>query len=78
MLITTNPANAARSAGVSAQAMRIVDEFEKLPTMRLTSAQARRLWHLDEVQCEGIFAALVDVGYLRKTSLGQFVKSATW
>jgi hypothetical protein len=53
---------------------RIRGEFLEMPGLRLTSAQARRLWRLDETACEKVLGALVDVHFLARTRDGAFVK----
>lgn len=53
---------------------RIQGEFRELPGLRLTQAQAERLWHLDRAVCDGLLAALVDARFLSRTSDGTFVR----
>jgi len=36
----------------------------ELPGLRLTCRQAQRLWNLDQIVCEALLAALVDVRFL--------------
>lgn len=43
---------------------RIQGEFLEMPGLRLTSWQAQRLWNLDQLVCESLLAALVDVRFL--------------
>jgi hypothetical protein len=43
---------------------RVRAEFLEMPGLRLTRAQARRLWALDETLCDAILAALVDARFL--------------
>jgi hypothetical protein len=43
---------------------RIQCEFREMPGLRLTCRQAQRLWNLDQLVCESILAALVDVRFL--------------
>ena len=53
---------------------RIQGEFLEMPGLRLTSRQAQRLWNLDEIICESLLAALVDVQFLVQTADGLFVQ----
>jgi hypothetical protein len=53
---------------------RIRGEFLEMPGLRLTPAQARRLWRLDETACEAVLGALVDARFLAKTRDGAFVR----
>ena len=43
---------------------RVRSEFLEMPGLRLTSRQAQRLWSLDQLVCESLLAALVDVHFL--------------
>jgi hypothetical protein len=43
---------------------RIQGEFREMPGLRLTCRQAQRLWNLDQLVCESLLAALVDVRFL--------------
>ncbi len=51
---------------------RVRGEFLEMPGMRLTEAQARRLWNLDGASCQLLLSALVDSGFLFKTPEGAF------
>jgi len=43
---------------------RVRAEFLEMPGLRLTRAQARRLWAVDDALCDAILAALVDARFL--------------
>lgn len=47
-------------------------EFDEMPGMRLTLAQARRLWALPEDECARLLAQLVDAGFLARDRDGRF------
>lgn len=53
---------------------RIRGEFLEMPGMRLTEAQARRLWNLDAVACGALLNALVDAQFLFRTRDGAFMR----
>jgi len=53
---------------------RVQGEFLEMPGLRLTGAQARRLWGLDAPACEALLGALVDAKFLFKTRDGAFMK----
>jgi hypothetical protein len=53
---------------------RIRAEYGELPGLKLTVAQAQRLWSLDRDSCDGLMALLVDLGFLACTSDGAFVR----
>ena len=52
---------------------RIRAEFTEFPGLKLTAAQACRLWHVDERACAAAFGALIEEGFLRKTASGAFI-----
>jgi hypothetical protein len=54
---------------------RIQGEYLELPGLRLTEAQARRLWDIDRTTCGALLDALVDVRFLRRAPDGSFMKS---
>jgi hypothetical protein len=53
---------------------RVQGEFLEMPGLRLTGAQARRLWGLDASICEALLGVLVDAKFLFKTRDGAFMK----
>jgi hypothetical protein len=53
---------------------RVQGEFLEMPGLRLTEAQARRMWGLDEVSCGALLGALVDAKFLFKTRDGAFMR----
>jgi hypothetical protein len=53
---------------------RVQGEFREMPGLRLTPAQARRLWGLDEESCEALLGALVASKFLARTRDGSFVR----
>lgn len=53
---------------------RVRGEFLEMPGLRLTEAQARRLWNLDAESCEALLAALVDAKFLFRTRDGAFMR----
>jgi hypothetical protein len=54
---------------------RIQCEFLEMPGLRLTLAQAERLWNLDALVCESLLSALIDVQFLGRTVDGTFIRS---
>jgi len=60
--------------GIQDVVQRIRGEYLEMPGLRLTAAQARRLWRLDETACEAVLGALVDARFLAKTRDGAFVR----
>ena len=54
---------------------RIQGEYVEMPGLRLTPAQAQRLWGLDRTTCEGLLKALVNANFLSQTRDGSFVRT---
>ena len=55
---------------------RIRGEYREMPGLRLTPAQAQRLWGLDRAACDSLLAQLVSTGFLARTRDGAFVRSS--
>jgi hypothetical protein len=55
---------------------RIKGEFTEMPGLLLTVAQAKRLWHLDELTCLAALDALVASHFLVKSRNGGFTRAA--
>jgi len=53
---------------------RVQGEFMEMPGLRLTEAQARRLWGLDADSCGALLGALVDAKFLFRTPDGAFMR----
>ena len=54
---------------------RIRSEFIEMPGLRLTPAQAARLWGMDDASCHHVIAALVHAAFLRWTPSGMVMRS---
>ncbi len=54
---------------------RIRGEYLEMPGLRLTMAQAQRLWGLDRSTCERMLNTLVTTRFLSKTRDGAFVRA---
>ena len=52
---------------------RIRAEYREMPGLRLTTAQACRLWQLDAHTCETVLARLLDEHFLHCTRDGSYV-----
>ena len=53
---------------------RIQGEFVEMPGLRLTTAQAQRLWGLERDMCDALLGALVDAKFLAQTRDGSFIR----
>ena len=56
---------------------RVQGEFMEMPGLRLTEAQARRLWGLDQASCDALLKILVDAKFLVRTASGAFMRAET-
>lgn len=54
---------------------RVRGEYNEMPGLRLTPAQAQRLWGLDREACTALLGALVEAKFLARTRDGAFVRS---
>lgn len=54
---------------------RIQGEYTEMPGLRLTPAQAQRLWGLDRKVCEQLLDVLVKADFLSQTRDGSFIKT---
>jgi hypothetical protein len=54
---------------------RVRGEFNEMPGLQLTEAQAARLWGVEKTACRRIVEALVDAEFLRWTSDGLIARS---
>ena len=54
---------------------RVRGEYIEMPGLRLTTAQAQRLWGLDRASCDALLGALVDAKFLSRTRDGAFVRT---
>jgi hypothetical protein len=53
---------------------RIRSEFNEMPGLQLTPAQAARLWGLDSHSCGHVINALVETSFLRWTPRGTVMR----
>lgn len=66
--------NAAESTTLAVHVRRIYSEYLEMPGMRLTRAQAQRLWGLEANTCASALQLLIEAGFLRETVDGQYVR----
>jgi hypothetical protein len=53
---------------------RVRAEFIEQPGLRLTEAQAVRLWHLDQPTCARVLEALTEGSFLRCGTDGRYIR----
>ena len=56
---------------------RIREEFKEMPGLRLTPAQATRLWGLEHDACREVIDRLVEASFLRWTASGAVTRTET-
>jgi hypothetical protein len=55
---------------------RVRNEYLEMPGLSLTLGQAQRMWQLRRSECESLLGALVEAGFLARTSAGAFVRAS--
>jgi hypothetical protein len=69
---TGKPATADTTTAAKVWIERIDSEYREMPGLRLTLAQAARLWGLQAPQCRALLGALVERGRLVETPDGLY------
>jgi predicted transcriptional regulator of viral defense system len=59
---------------MSALLVRVQSEYLEMPGLKLTEAQARRLWGLDDNTCGVVLATLIKQGFLKRSANGTYVR----
>ena len=54
---------------------RVQGEYIEMPGLRLTTAQAQRLWGLDRAVCDALLGALVEAKFLFRTRDGAYMRA---
>ena len=52
---------------------RVQAEFSEMPGLKLTAAQAQRLWAIDSPTCERVINSLTESGFLIRTRDGSLI-----
>jgi hypothetical protein len=74
------PADDSRASGpvderLSAALRRAKGEFLEMPGLRLTLAQAQRLWAIDQALCDAVLATLVDARFLVQSRNASYIRA---
>ena len=56
--------------------LRALRDFDEMPTLRLTTAQAMRLWDRDRPTCQRVLDTLVEAHLLRQDTDGRYFRIA--
>ncbi len=67
---------ACREVAIDDALRRVKGEYLEMPGLRLTAAQAQRLWGLDSEACDALLGALVDTKFLYRTRDGAFMRAS--
>jgi hypothetical protein len=62
--------------GMAGLVMRVRSEFLEMPGLRLTVAQASRLWALDRLTSERVLECLATAGFLWKGRDGAYLRTS--
>jgi hypothetical protein len=54
---------------------RVRGEFNEMPGLQLTIAQASKLWGMEQAACRRVIDALVDAAFLRWTQAGTVIRT---
>jgi hypothetical protein len=65
-----------REVAIDDALRRVKGEYLEMPGLRLTAAQAQRLWGLDSEACDALLGALVDTKFLYRTRDGAFMRAS--
>jgi len=69
------PAARQRLSRLAPLVQRIEDEYHEMPGLKLTEAQAQRLWDLDPDTCHVVLVTLMQRRFLRQTANGMYVRA---
>ena len=61
--------------GISTLLLRIKSEYREMPGLKLTEAQARRLWDLDTHTCSLVLETLIEQRFLKCTATGTYIRA---
>lgn len=76
MMLTTTSVDSGMDAPFAEAMRRARAEFLEMPGLRLTLAQAARLWAMDIDLCEAALATLVETRFLVRTSKAHFARAS--
>ncbi len=73
--IENPPAARIRLKRLAPLVQRIEGEYYEMPGLKLTEAQAQRLWDLDPDTCHIVLVTLMQRRFLRRTASGMYVRA---
>jgi hypothetical protein len=69
------PATQQRPSRLAPLVQRIECEYHEMPGLKLTEAQAQRLWGLDSGTCHVVLITLIQRRFLKRTAAGMYVRA---
>ncbi|MEO8520758.1 MAG: hypothetical protein ABI603_05300 [Acidobacteriota bacterium] len=69
------PATQQRLSRLAPLTRRIEGEYHEMPGLKLTEAQAQRLWNLDAHTCRIVLITLMQRRFLRRTVNGLYIRA---
>jgi len=70
-----NPRNSTRNEDFGSLVERVRGEFNEMPGMQLTDAQAAKLLGVEPAACRGVVDLLVGADFLRRTPSGRIARA---
>jgi hypothetical protein len=64
------------SRAIDTVVQRVQSEYREMPGLKLTEAQARRLWNIDAPTCRLVLTTLLEQRFLKRTPGGTYVRRA--
>ena len=61
--------------GIAALLVRVRSEYLEMPGLKLTEAQARRLWAFDGNTCQVVLATLIEQAFLKRSPGGHYIRA---
>ena len=74
MTITLAPSAPPQVDSPQTLLLRAQHDFDEMPTLRLTAAQAMRLWDLDRATCSAVLGTLVEAHLVYRDSQGHYAR----
>ena len=71
------PASSSVATSIDLLVERIRAEYIEQPGLRLTEAQASRLWRLDEQQCRHALSELTGADFLKRSEDGRYARPSS-
>jgi hypothetical protein len=65
-----------QSEAVATLLRRIQSEYREMPGLKLTEAQARRLWDIDGRTCRLVLRTLLEDRFLKRTPSGTYIRES--